>query len=417
MHIVFVTKQLATINNSTGGLGTFTANIARIFASKGHEVDILLVSTKEQLIEFDDNINLEKIFIPIDEWQNIDFIANELCGRDEEKSQYIRRYSNIIYKAEKTAESIRNINRRSPIDIVHYSNHDSLALFADRSIPYVVRISGFSNIVKGANIPGRKLTFDDNPENYHQKIEDAVLKKSKNVIAPSKLLADMGERELGIEHVHVIESPFIYQEKEWDTSTYDSFFNKKKYIIFFGNLVYQKGIHVVAGMVKKMLENHKDMYLVLAGYDNDLYMSIGEHINASEMVIREAGEHFNRVSYVGRLNREQLYPLIKNAIACILPSRIENLSNACIEAMAMGKIVVATNGASYEQLIQDGVNGFLRERDNSNSFLEGIETVLSLSEEEKETISENAKKTVERLSPENIYNQYLNYYQKVIREW
>lgn len=417
MHIVFVTSELATKNISTGGLGTFTANMARIFAVKGHEVDILLVSTKEQMIESDDNVHIENVTIPMNDWQEIDFIAKELSKGDEDKSITIRRFSNILYKAEKTAEYIGNINRKSHIDIVHYSNHGAFALFADKKIPYVIRISGFLNIWHGANNLDKGLTFSDNPEKYNEKIEHAVLKRARNVIAPSKLLAEIGERELGIKHIEVIESPYSYHENEWDTIMYDRYLSDKKYIIHYGNLKYMKGIHVVAGIVKKLLKIHQDLYMVLAGNDNDLCESIGEHIKASEMVLRAAGENSDRVMYVGKLSHQQLYPLIKNSTACILPSRIENLSNACIEAMAMGKIVVATNGASYEQLIEDGINGFLRERDNPDSFLEGIEKVLALSEEEKEIMSENAKKTVERLSPDNIYEQYLNYYQKVIKEW
>ena len=417
MHIVFVTSELATKNISTGGLGTFTANMARIFAGKGHEVDILLVSTKEQLIEFDDNIHVENVMIPMNEWQEVDFIAKQLSKGDEDKSITIRRFSNILYKAEKTAEYIRNIDGRSRIDIVHYSNHGAFALFADKKIPYVIRISGFLNIWHGANHLYKRLTFLDNPEKYNEKIEHAVLKRARNVIAPSKVLAGMGEKELGIKHIEVIESPYMHHESEWDTKIHDRYLRDKKYIIHFGNLKYMKGIHIVAGIVKKLLEAHPDLYMVLAGNDNDLYESIGEHIKASEMVLRAAGENSDRVMYVGKINREQLYPLIKNSMVCILPSRIENLSNACIEAMAMGKIVVATNGASYEQLIEDGVNGFLRERDNSDSFLEGIERAIALSEEEKEKVSINAKRTVERLSPDNIYEKYLNYYQKVIKEW
>lgn len=417
MHIVFVTSELATKNIITGGLGTFTANMARIFANKGHKVDILLVSTKEQIIEFDENIHVENISIPINEWKKLDFVANELSNGNVEKRIMIRRYSNIIYKAEKVAEYIRNINNRNQIDIVHYSNHGAFALFADTKIPYLIRISGFLNVWHGANNLNNKIEFSDNPENYCEKIEHSVLKNAKNVIAPSKLLGNMGESALAIEHIHVIESPYISQNNNWDIIIYEEYLKDKKYIIHYGNLKYMKGIHVVAGIANKILENHRDLYLVLAGNDNDLYESRGEHIKASEMVIRAAEEYSDRVIYVGKLNREQLYPLISNSMACILPSRIENLSNACIEAMALGKIVVATNGASYEQLIEDGVNGFLRERDNPDSFLEGIETALSLSEEEKEVMSENAKKTVERLSPDNIYKQYLAYYQKVIQEW
>ena len=85
--------------------------------------------------------------------------------------------------------------------------------------------------------------------------------------------------------------------------------------------------------------------------------------------------------------------------------------------MALGKIVVATNGASYEQLIEDKENGFLCERDNSDSFLQGIMEALNLTPDEKLAMSAKAKESVERLKPEAVYENFLHYYEEVIRNW
>ena len=82
--------------------------------------------------------------------------------------------------------------------------------------------------------------------------------------------------------------------------------------------------------------------------------------------------------------------------------------------MAMGKIVIGTRGASFEQLIDDGKNGFLGERDNADSFYRCVEKVLGLSDEEKCEIERNAKATVKRLEPDAVYENFTQYYQKVI---
>ena len=106
-----------------------------------------------------------------------------------------------------------------------------------------------------------------------------------------------------------------------------------------------------------------------------------------------------------------------NAWACLLPSRIENLSNACIESMALGKVVIATDGASFEQIIVDGENGFLCKRDDAVSFFEGIDKVYGLTPEQKKRIESNARNTVKRLAPDVVYENFLNYYQKAIDEY
>lgn len=53
MHVVFVTNELASSNNSSGGLANFTANFAHIFKEKGNKVSIILASTKGVNINVD----------------------------------------------------------------------------------------------------------------------------------------------------------------------------------------------------------------------------------------------------------------------------------------------------------------------------------------------------------------------------
>ncbi len=62
MNIIFVTNQLATDQNASGGLASFTTNISRIFKSKGHTVSIIFFSTKEVNIPFDKEIPVMYIY-------------------------------------------------------------------------------------------------------------------------------------------------------------------------------------------------------------------------------------------------------------------------------------------------------------------------------------------------------------------
>jgi len=75
MNIVFVTTELATKDNSSGGLASFTANIARIFADNGHKVTIILSTIKETELEFDDNIDLINVYVPKMMWEFLDKVA------------------------------------------------------------------------------------------------------------------------------------------------------------------------------------------------------------------------------------------------------------------------------------------------------------------------------------------------------
>lgn len=415
MHIVYVTTELETKNNPSGGLASYTANMAEIFAEKGNKVSVIVVTTKETHYDSFNCCKVYNVYIQKDEWNNLDHIAHILHETSSESADSIRKVLVNIRKSELLKEKISQLDKENKVDIVHYCNHDSLSLQHNVNIPYVIRISGYLNILFGkADTPDGSIQYKDNPPLLRDKVEALTLKKARYVISPSRLLADIGEKEFGI-NCSVLESPFVKKKVEWDYSVRNKL--NKKYILYYGTMRFLKGIHVVARLSESFLDKYQDMVLVLAGNDVELQVSEDEKIFASDYVRKHSGQFVDRVIYLGNLKREKLYPVIEGAELCIFPSRIENLSNACIEAMGIGKIVVATKGASFEQLIEDGENGFLCERDNAGCFLEEIEKVLAMETSDREQVELNAKRRVERLSPEKVYCRFYEFYEKVIEDW
>lgn len=416
MHIVFITMEL-NVKNTPGGLGSFTDNMAHIFREKGHYVSVILASTKEvDISTYDKGIDLYSFYVPMNLWKILDKIALVASGILKENRDIIRRALIFKYKAIKTEKIIKKIHKNKQIDIIHCSHHNSVG--GTVNIPYVIRLSSLSNIFAGADAKEGRISYKENPLNIKDKWMENEIRRARYLIAPSNLIAGIVKENIGAD-VTVIESPFLLKRHDWDyTSLYEHSLKDRKYVLHYGSaLRYIKGTHVVAQLVKKLLQKYPELYLVLAGKNNDMQDEHGNTKKAYELIRQSAGEYADRVIYVGSLSREQLYPLVEKAEICLLPSRIENLSNACIEAMALGKIVVATNGASYEQLIDDRISGFLCERDNSESFMQGIEEALAMSEEEKNLMRSKAIAVTKRLSPDLIYDKYLDFYQKVIREW
>lgn len=418
MHIVYVTTELATKSNSSGGLASYVANMSRVFAAHGHKVTIVLVTTKELTVEFEPEIEVINVFVEKSKWDEISNVA-EMSIYNVQKVSKMSGYKSVllyVYKSKIAFEEIQRIHKKNPIDIIQVTNLGFLSCQFDNTIPYVVRMSSFLNMCDAANKQVVNKDYGLHQMSLINKVHLDVIKENRYTISPSNFLKRIAEQEYGFS-LDVLESPFLLKEEDWNEDIYTKMLKGKKYILHFGSLKYLKGIHVVADIAECLLEKYPDVYLVLAGYDSYLDMGDGRQILASEFVTYKAGMYADRVIYVGRPVREELYPIIKHAEACLLPSRIENLSNACIEAMAMGKIVVATDGVSYEQLIENRFNGFLCERDNPFSFLKGVEEAIGLTLEQKKIMSERAKKTVERLNPENIYDKYLEYYNRVINEW
>ena len=416
MHLVVVTTELAAANHASGGLASFTANIARIFKRKGHKVTIILVTTKREEILFDKEIELHNIYVEKRLWEEFDDVAAVISSVLEYDRDEIRKFMVNIYKGKLVQNKVREIQEVEKIDLIHVCHLNSLGLALDGDVPYVIRLSSYMNMWDGAELPEAKIAYGEKALSLMDRLDVYTLRKARYVVSPSNLLAEIGKQYIGIRPV-VIESPFVLDRSSWDHRIYDSMINGKKYILHYGRMSYTKGTHIVARISRRLLEKYPDRLLVLAGSSNEMKWEGEKRVRAHELVMKLAGEYADRVIYVGCLVREELYPLIQHAELCLLPSRIENLSNACIEAMAMRKIVIATKGASFEQLIDDRISGFLCERDDPDSCMQAVEEAMSMDEEKRNQMLAMAAKRIEKMAPDVIYEKYLAFYKEVIQEW
>ena len=69
-----------------------------------------------------------------------------------------------------------------------------------------------------------------------------------------------------------------------------------------------------------------------------------------------------RVTFLGRLSHQDLVHEYASALCVVCPAFDEDYGLTCLEAMALGKPVIAcVDGGGYVELIEDGVDGFLVE--------------------------------------------------------
>ena len=84
------------------------------------------------------------------------------------------------------------------------------------------------------------------------------------------------------------------------------------------------------------------------------------------------GRFASRLVVLENLPHRKLFPIIAGARLVALPSLIDNLPNACLEAMGLGKVVIGTRGTSFDELIDDGVNGFLVAPNDASALTEKL---------------------------------------------
>jgi glycosyltransferase involved in cell wall biosynthesis len=121
-----------------------------------------------------------------------------------------------------------------------------------------------------------------------------------------------------------------------------------RFILCIGPLEMHKGFRDAVWALDILHYLYNDLHLVLVGNGSDR-LRIGQFahsVGASE-----------RVHFLGPLT--DLPPVLLRAAVVWIPSRIQGGVYAALEAMAAGRAVVGTCGTGLDEIVVDGVTGFL----------------------------------------------------------
>lgn len=383
LHILFATTDFVENNGPTTGLPKYLYRTSLKLVEWGHKVTVVACSNRT--VEY--------------EYYGIEVFRVRKYNIQKLDDEYLDEINNCLRNALIIHETIEKVLSRDKVDIIQYTNLSGISYFHDFNIPSIVRLSSYAKMWPLIGLKGRTRARTE--------IEIAASKKCDAIICPSNVVAKEFAADISC-NVDVIETPFVMESIKEDYLIYDNLLRNKKYLLFFGTLIEYKGLKVIAEAAYKILSTFDSLYIVLIGDGNTEL--IKEIENA-------AGELANRIIYHGAISFDELVPVIKEAYAVMLPSLMENFSNACVEAMALKKVVIGTDGVSFEQLIRDGESGFLCEPGNSESLFDSVFRLMKLSDDEKMTIEKNARRRIEDLAPEKVTTQLVEYYKMVIQNY
>ena len=96
----------------------------------------------------------------------------------------------------------------------------------------------------------------------------------------------------------------------------------------------------------------------------------------------------------------------------MLPSLIDNSPNSCLEAMGLGGVVIGTRGSSLDELITDGVNGFLVTPNDPDALAEKM--ISAWTDPRLAELSVAARNRMQDFAPEKTVPSLLAYYRLVL---
>ena len=394
LRIAFATPEYVTENHFDGGLANYLSRVSRELANQGHDVHVVTLSSEAES-EFDhDGVMVHRV----------------LLRRSWQTFNRLTRYSfpttlHWLNLSAQISRKLKQLHNKKPFDLIQYPNYSSCGLF---SIPrlraaHIVRASSFEPAWHDAL--GIKRNVDTA---LVEGLEMLQYRLTRNIYAPSRTMQTMLEQRSNLNGVRMIRSPFYVETREWDRTVYEQFLKDKRYVLYFGRFQLHKGFHTLVKALPSFFDCYNDAYAVFVGRDMDtrLGSSMAAYARA------ECRQFADRLILLENLPHSQLYPVIEGAHIVALPSLIDNSPNTCLEAMGLGKVVIGTNGASFEELITDGVDGFLVCPDDPVALADKL--IAAWKNPRLNEISAAAKKRMQDFAPEQTITSLLAYYAEVL---
>jgi glycosyltransferase involved in cell wall biosynthesis len=179
-------------------------------------------------------------------------------------------------------------------------------------------------------------------------------------------------------------------------------------ICYVGRLNKNKNLGLVLRALGE-LKKEKVIYQlhVVGGYKDD-------HYEKEVMALMREYDLSNQVTFYGWQTQSQIIEVHAKCRIFVLPSQEENMPVAVGEALALGKVVVASNVGAISEMLTNGRSGFLFERNNLKQLSDQLRTLYK-NEALIESVSVSAMKEArEKFHPDVIAKATLNFYRQVL---
>ena len=133
-------------------------------------------------------------------------------------------------------------------------------------------------------------------------------------------------------------------------------------ILFSGRICREKGVLELIKAYKLLKDKNYNISLIIAG-DVGTIRGLEAGSKYLDTCQKYIEEHKLIVTFTGFLSQQELYKIYTEINVLILPTdpklSLEGMSLSMLEAMSMGKPLIATNVGGNPEIIQHGYNGFL----------------------------------------------------------
>jgi len=163
--------------------------------------------------------------------------------------------------------------------------------------------------------------------------------------------------------------PGIYRPREIEQPLRAKYADpSEKIVLYVGRLVPEKGVNVLIGAIPRILSAHQNTKFIIVGegYSREMLSSLSKSLGVNR-----------KVFFTGYVSDDEVKGLLGLADVQVVPSIYEPFGIVCLEAMASGAPVVASDTGGLSEIVEDGVTGLKVPPNNSDAIAHAVNRLLS----------------------------------------
>lgn len=167
--------------------------------------------------------------------------------------------------------------------------------------------------------------------------------------------------------------------------------------VFISRIMKKKGIDQYLEAAEYIKRKYPDTEFHICGFCEEDYEDI-----------LKSYQHRGIIIYHGMVRN--VAEILKNMHCTVHPTYYpEGMSNVLLESLACGRPIITTDRSGCKEIVDDEVNGFIVEQENSQDLIEKIEKFIKLSKESKRQMGLQGRNKVEReFDRQFVVEKYMN---------
>lgn len=360
-----------------GGAERVICNLAEYFYSEGYRVTMVTKVRDEK--EYDLNPRIRRIIA--------DITPEEETGS---------RIHNLLARINKLRRIWKEVKPDVIVSFIRKNNLMAIASAAPLGIPVVVSVR---------SAPERELKGFG-----FKTISFLLFRKAAGVVLQTREAYDFFPGYIRVKAVvlpNSINPEFLKASEELEIQGDGRSTNsaREKKIITVGRIDDNKNQRLLVDAYARIAMQYPDWSLELVG-DGSCKKSLEEYVRALPCK--------DRINFTGAV--DDVAKRMSEASIFVLPSKIEGMPNALIEAMVMGMACISTDcpcGGPRDLIAADESNGVLVPVDNADAMAIALKRLIT-NDILRESMGDNAKKIINTLHPDAVNKQWKNYIENVV---